>query len=190
MLKEGKDKELPRDHPDWSPATIMTHVDWSKTKAYGIGFNGLYVNREGREAEGCVPAGEVDALVKEIAEKLEAVLDEDGAQVIVDATITADAYVGARVDEAPEIQVGYNRGYGNSDESSLGRITNQVLMDNMGGTFTGSHLMDPSVVLGTILTNREIAAELPRLEDLTVEILRTYGIQPDPEMTGVPVFRD
>jgi len=190
VLKEGKERELPRDHADWSPATIMTHVDWSRTKAYGIGFNGLYINRKGREAEGSVPEAEVAALVRELADKLEARRDEDGTQVVVDATITSEVYVGARVDDAPEIQVGYNRGYGNSDESSLGRITNQVLMDNTGGTFNGSHLMDPSVVLGTILTNREITAELPRLEDLTVEILRTYGIQPDPDMTGVPVFRD
>ena len=190
VLKEGKEKELPRDHADWSPATIMTHVDWSRTKACGIGFNGLYINRKGREAEGSVPEAEVAALVRELADKLEARRDEDGTQVVVDATITSEVYVGARVDDAPEIQVGYNRGYGNSDESSLGRITNQVLMDNTGGTFNGSHLMDPSVVLGTILTNREITAELPRLEDLTVEILRTYGIQPDPDMTGVPVFRD
>ena len=190
VLKEGKERELARDHADWSPATIMTHVDWSRTKAYGIGFNGLYINRKGREAEGSVPEAEVAALVRELADKLEARRDEDGTQVVVDATITSEVYVGARVDDAPEIQVGYNRGYGNSDESSLGRITNQVLMDNTGGTFNGSHLMDPSVVLGTILTNREITAELPRLEDLTVEILRTYGIQPDPDMTGVPVFRD
>lgn len=209
VLKEGCEKELPVDHADHrsvhifdtydplaeegergDPARRESIVDWSKTRAFGMGFNSLYLNIEGREKHGSVKPSEVAALTAEIAEKLELIRDEDGTQVVIDAAITADIYVGERVDEAPEIQVGYNRGYCNSDESSLGRITNQVLLDNTGGTFNGSHLMAPSVVQGTILTNREITAELPRLEDLTVEILRTYGIQPDPEMTGVPVFRD
>lgn len=190
VMKEGYDRELPREDPDWRPIHVQVHVDWSKTRAYGIGFNGLYLNLEGREGEGVVPADEAEALVAEIAQKLEAVRDVDGTQVILDAAISSEVYSGARTSEAPEIQVGYNRGYGNSDESSLGRITNQILLDNTGGTFNGSHLMDPSVVLGTILSNRRLAAENPRLEDLTVEILRTYGIDPDPAMTGQPIFQD
>ena len=65
-----------------------------------------------------------------------------------------------------------------------------MLTDNTGGTFNGSHLMDPSVVRGTILTNRTLAIDDPRLEDLTVEILRTYGIDPDEAMIGRRVLRD
>ncbi len=84
--------------------------------------------------------------------------------------------------------VGYNTGYGNSDEASLGYIPHDVLSDNLGGTFNGSHLMDPGVVAGTLLTNGPVVNENPRLEDLTVEILRIYGIQPGPGMTGRPVF--
>lgn len=190
VLKEGYEKELPRDHPDWKPVYIQAHVDWSKTRAYGIGFNGLYLNLEGREGEGSVSAAEGSTLVREIADKLEAVRDVDGTPVILDAAITSEVYTGARTAEAPEIQVGYNRGYGNSDEASLGRITNQILLDNTGGTFNGSHLMDPSVVRGTILSNRSLAVDNPRLEDLTVQILHTYGIDPDPAMTGQPVFQD
>ena len=32
-------------------------TDWTRTKAYGFGLNGLYINRNGREAEGIVAAG-------------------------------------------------------------------------------------------------------------------------------------
>ncbi len=34
---------------------LFAHVDWSKTLAYAIGLNGVYVNLEGREAGGVVP---------------------------------------------------------------------------------------------------------------------------------------
>ena len=84
--------------------------------------------------------------------------------------------------------MGYNSGYGNSDEASIGRITSDVLSDNTGGTFNGSHLMHPSMVRGTLLTNLKVENCEPRLEDLTVEILRKYDIQPDDSMIGRPVF--
>ncbi len=190
VLKEGHHRELPRRDPNWKKVTIMEDVDWSKTRAYGIGFNGLYLNLKGRESQGIVDPADADALAREIAAKLEAIRDEDGTVVVLDAALTSEVYSGARVAEAPEIQVGYNRGYGNSDESSLGRITPEVLTDNTGGTFNGSHLMDPSVVNGTILSNHQLAVGDPRLEDVTVEILHTYGIEPDPEMTGRPILED
>jgi hypothetical protein len=48
--------------------------------------------------------------------------------------------------------------------------------------------MDPSVVRGTLLTNRPVRLESPRLEDLTVEILSFYDVQPDESMKGRPVL--
>lgn len=190
VLKDGKTKELPRDYEDYAQVIIQRDVDWSKTRAYGIGFNGLYLNLAGRESEGIVKKADAEALLDEIKGKLEAIRDEDGTVVVLDAALARDVYSGARIADAPDIQVGYNRGYGNSDESSLGRVTNAILSDNLGGTFTGSHLMDPSVVAGTLLTNRRIALSDPRLEDLTVEILTTYGIEPEKAMTGRPVLQD
>ena len=38
------------------PETAITDVDWKQTLAYGIGFNGLYLNLEGREGQGIVEA--------------------------------------------------------------------------------------------------------------------------------------
>jgi hypothetical protein len=64
-----------------------------------------------------------------------------------------------------------------------------VLEDNLGGTFNGSHLMAPEVVPGVLLTNGALAEGAPCLEDLTVEILRQYGIAPAPGMRGSPVLR-
>lgn len=191
VLKEGEERELPEGYDDHSEVHIGSAVDWSKTRAYGMGFNGLYLNLDGREGQGIVQPGEVDALLAELKQKLEAIRDDEdngSAVVVPNADLGKDVYTGARMAEAPDILVGYNSGYGNSDEASLGRIPHEVLSDNLGGTFNGSHLMDPRVVSGTLLTNGVVKNQSPRLQDLTVELLRQYEIEPDPLMDGRPVF--
>ncbi len=169
---------------------MISVVDWSKSRAYGMGFNGLYLNLAGRESQGCVDTADAPALLAQIKAELEAERDpeRDGAVVILSADLAKEVYEGERLQDAPDILVGYNRGYGNSDEASQGEIGNEVLSDNTGGTFSGHHLMDPSVVPGMILTNGTLSADDPRLEDMPVEILRQYGIQPDESMIGHPVL--
>ncbi len=189
VLKEGMERELPEGDRKHQPVLISTAVDWSKTRAYGMGFNGLYLNLAGREAKGIVkPGAEADALLKELKTSLELIIDR-GEQVVVSADLATEVYAGgARLDDAPDIVVGYNSGYGNSDEATQGQIPHAVLTDNLGGTFNGSHLMHPSVVSGTLLVNRRVTVDDPRLEDLTTSILDAYGVQPDPAMTGRSVL--
>ena len=199
VLNEGKSRELPTSDSEHQKVYIgkgstpeETAVDWSKTRAYGMGFNGLYLNLKGREADGIVSSGaEADALLKQLQLELEALRDSEcgGTPVVLHAELASEIYAGERLAEAPDILVGYNSGYGNSDPASEGRIPNYVLEDNMGGTFNGSHLMDPRVVSGVLLTNGQVGLEDARLEDLTVELLRQYGVQPSPGMVGRPVLR-
>lgn len=204
VLKPGLTKELPRKDPDFKPMYVYSGpgvecaVDWSKTRAYGVGFTGLYLNLAGREQDdsktpedesGIVkPGAEADALVRELKTKLEAIRD-GGERVILRADVAREVYHGVRIGEAPEILVGYNANYGNSDQAALGRIPNAVLEDNLGGTFNGNHLMSPDVVPGTLLTNGVVLDGQHQLEDLTVEILKQYGIQPGALMRGKPVLR-
>lgn len=192
VLKEGRTPELERSDPNYKQEMIYdSHlgpgaVDWSKTQAYGMGFNGLYLNLAGRELDdphtedidesGIVQPGvEADALLAEIKAKLEAVRDGDQV-VILTADLAKDVYVGTRVAEAPDMQVGFNAGYGNSDASSTGRIPHDILSDNLGGTFNGNHLMAPEVVPGILMTNGKVRSGDHALEDLTIEILEYYGL--------------
>jgi len=188
VLMDGNERELPADDPDHVDKLTFIDADWSKSRAYGIGFNGLYLNLAGRESQGIVQAEDVDALLAELEAELERI-DDDGTRVVLSAELARDIYAGERVAEAPDIIVGYNSGYGNSDEATLGRIPYEILADNRGGTFNGSHLMAPSVVPGVLITNGEVVLEDPRLEDLTVEILSQYGIEPTPGMVGRQVLQ-
>ncbi|MDF1837920.1 MAG: alkaline phosphatase family protein, partial [Planctomycetota bacterium] len=194
VLKEGKERELERGHADFRAVRLIDAVDWSKTRAYGLGFNGLYLNLKGREAQGIVaPGQEAQDLIAELKAQLEAVEDfapgREGTRVILAADPGKEVYSGQRVSEAPDLVVGYNAGYGNSDESSLARIPNVVLRDNLGGTFNGNHLMHPSVVAGTLLTNGTLARTGLKLEDITAQLYAFYGVEPEMELDGQPFLK-
>ncbi len=163
-------------------------VDWSKTRAYGVGFNGLYLNLAGREAEGVVSAAKADALLTEISGKLEALRDPKGGKtVVLEMFRGTEIYTGPRSAEAPDLVVGYNEGYGCSDESTLGGITEDVLVDNTS-RWSGNHLMSPDVVPGILLVNRKLSGNGHDLTDVTATVLSHYGIKPRPDMTGEPVL--
>jgi len=163
-------------------------VDWSKTQAYGVGFNGLYLNLAGRESEGIVPAAKADALMAEISGKLEALRDPDGGESVVLKMYQAnEIYSGTRISDAPDLVVGYNRGYGCSDESTLGEITEEILEDNTS-RWSGNHLMSPDVVPGILLMNRKLSSDGHDLTDVTATVLSHYGIQMLPGMTGEPIL--
>ena len=200
VLKEGWEKELAVGSEGFREVHLTLAADWTKTRAYGMGFNGLYLNLAGRELDnpatkdvdesGIVqPGAEADALLAELKAKLEAAVDpKDGGDPIVRCDLGTKVYSGTRVPEAPDLVVGYNSGYGNSDEASLGRVTHDWLSDNLGGTFNGSHLMCPDVVAGTLLTNRPLEVGAHDLPDVTAAVLRFYGIDVPKEMVGTPAF--
>jgi len=164
---------------------LLANVFWRRTQAYGIGINGMYVNLMGRERKGIVRAGDpYDQLLDEISEKLLAYRDpETGEQVITTVYKTSEIYHGDQVVDAPDLVIGYNRGYRGSDESALGTLSHSVLSPNLG-TWTGDHCMDHNLVPGILLCNRRITVENPDLKDLPTTILNFYDIAPHPQMRG------
>jgi predicted AlkP superfamily phosphohydrolase/phosphomutase len=163
-------------------------VDWSRTRAYGLGFNGLYLNLAGREGQGIVQADKVDPLLDEISRRLVALRDpKNGAQVVLRVDRARDVYSGERVAEGPDMIVGYNVQYGGSDASTLGEITKAVLEDNKS-RWSGSHLMAPEVVPGILLVNRKLQGSGHDLTDVTATLLDHYGLPPAEGMVGRSIF--
>ena len=65
LLNNGYITLKSEPNPDQNQA--FANVDWSHTRAYGLGLNGLYLNLKGREREGIVePGAAADALLEEI----------------------------------------------------------------------------------------------------------------------------
>ncbi len=169
---------------------LFLNSDWSQTKAYNYGLNGLYINQRGREAEGTVnPGPEKDNLVHEIIRKLEAVTDpKTGGRPVLKAYASRDIYHGPYVDQAPDIVVGFNVGYRISWESPSGRFLPDVIDDNMA-KWSGDHCMAPEVVPGVFLANRPINTQTPRFHDITPTILQVFGIDTPQDMTGIPILK-
>ncbi len=166
----------------------LDDVDWAATKAYAIGFNGLYLNLAGRESQGLVPPGEVEAVTAELVRQLLAWRDPAGGKApVLRVDRSADIYSAARRGEGPDLVVGYDAGYGCSDESTLGEITEAVIEDNTHG-FTGSHLMAPEVVPGVLLSSRRLPGSGFGLTDITATLLQHFGQPPTPGMAGRSIF--
>jgi predicted AlkP superfamily phosphohydrolase/phosphomutase len=167
----------------------LDDVDWERSRAYGIGFNGLYLNLAGRESRGSVRPEDAAALLQEIGAALEAERDPvNGEPVVLRAYPAAEIFHGGRVAEAPDLVVGYNRGYAGSDPSTLGEITEAVLEDNTS-RWSGNHLIDPRLVPGVLLANAPLAAGEHDLTDVTASILDHYGLPPAQGMVGTSFLR-
>jgi predicted AlkP superfamily phosphohydrolase/phosphomutase len=164
---------------------LFDNVFWRKTRAYAAGLNGLYVNLIGREGRGIVASGkEYDALIDELVAKLLAFRDpENGQQIITEVVRARDAFHGSQAAKAPDLIVGYNRGYRSSDDSALGTVTADLLTPNLG-KWTGDHCMDHRLVPGILVTNRKVTEPEPNLLDLPVTILSLYGVKAPAQMSG------
>jgi predicted AlkP superfamily phosphohydrolase/phosphomutase len=103
--------------------------------------------------------------------------------VITTVYKTSEIYHGDQSKDAPDLVIGYNRGYRGSDESALGTLSQSVLTPNLG-TWTGSHCMDHNLVPGILVCNRPVIVDDPDLKDLPTTILNFFNIAPHPQMRG------
>jgi predicted AlkP superfamily phosphohydrolase/phosphomutase len=166
----------------------LAGVDWSRTRAFALGLSGIFLNVKDKYAQGIVaPGKEADALGKEIAEKLTALIDpETGASAIKRTYITAKVYRGPYKDQAPDLIPGYQRGYRVSWETAIGRTTEAVFHDNTKA-WSGDHCVDPSLIPGVLLCNHLVKADRPRLMDLGPTVLQLFGVPVPDHMDGQPL---
>ncbi len=177
------------DESKQAESEYFLNVDWSKTRLYGLGFNSIYVNLRGREANGIVGHAEREALLDEVSQKLLAMRDPENGNKIVDRVYHArDIYSGQQLEKAPDLVVGYNRGYRASWETTVGNFPLEWIQDNMD-TWSGDHCMAAELVPGIILTNKEIKSPNPMLYDLAPTILAEFGIEPHSQMLGNSIFQ-
>lgn len=167
---------------------IMKDVDWSNTVAYGLGLNGLYLNLKGRERDGIVEPGEIQqALLTELAAGLEAVTDINGERVIRNVYRADQIYSGEATALAPDLIVGYRRGYRASWATSKGDLTADVLLAN-DSAWSADHCADALEVPGLLFSSRPIRGKDPKLIDIAPSIMGLFGQQVPKTMTGRDLF--
>jgi len=164
----------------------LGHIDWENTQAYALGLNQLFLNLKGREAQGAVPPEERDVVIQRLKRDLETWrYTETGERVVTKAM---PAPVGQYTDRAPDLIVGYNRGFRSSDSSAMGAVGQEVIERNEGH-WNGDHCMHASHVPGVLISTRPLGVAEASLVDFAPTVLNYFGVTPPEGMKGQLLFK-
>ena len=130
---------------------------------------------------GAVGPGDRERLMDEIAGKLLQTVDPaTGQRAITKVYRREQVYTDAGFfDRAPDLVVGYAKGTRGSDESALGSIPPEVIVDNTD-PWSGDHCMDHEAVPGVLLSNRPLRKPAPSLGRVAAAVLAEFGIEEFP----------
>jgi predicted AlkP superfamily phosphohydrolase/phosphomutase len=178
FLKDGADPS-----EQW-----LQSVDWSRTRAYAVGLVGIFLNIEGREAQGIVkPGADVEALKAELKKGLDGLVDGEKGVVAVNEAFDTDVlYRGPYKGNAPDLLIGYNHGYRISWDCASGVVAGAVFEDNVKA-WSGDHIVDPRLVPGVFFANHSIEKDDPAIIDLAPTALSLFGLTPPAHMEGRPI---
>jgi predicted AlkP superfamily phosphohydrolase/phosphomutase len=138
-----------------------------------LGLNQLFLNLRGREVHGVVPPERRAVVLRRLARELESWRDVETGEVVITRVVEPGRE--HFPDRAPDLLVGYNRGYRSSDESALGRVTDTTLEPNLG-KWSGDHCMDPAHVPGVLFSTAPLGVERASLTDMAPTILSYFGL--------------
>ncbi|MCP4152449.1 MAG: nucleotide pyrophosphatase [bacterium] len=175
VLKDGKTKS-----GKW-----YADVDWDKSRAYGQGLNGLFLNMKNREKFGIVEKGEAaEKLKDEIKAKLLKVVDDkNGVNALKAVYKREEIYKGPYTQNAPDVVLGYNKGYKLAWESAVNFVGGDIFSDN-DKMWSGDHCFTRDQVPGIFFSNKKIKEKSPRLLDISPTVLSAFGIKPPAFIEG------
>ena len=164
-------------------------IVWPETRAYALGLAGLHLNLVGRDARGCVAAGEIVPLKQELRSALEGLVDpQSGEQAISRVFDSHSAYSGPYLASAPDLVVGYSPGYRICKAAARGEVGSRVWQDN-DSPWCGDHCLDPSAVPGVLFCS-QVLADQADIRDVGPTILNWFGVTPPAYMEGTCLNQD
>jgi predicted AlkP superfamily phosphohydrolase/phosphomutase len=169
--------------PGEEAGDLLKQVDWSQTRAYALGLGSIYVNIKGREGEGIVADTAVDEVKTAIVAGLAGLVDtERNHPAVRNVWRREQIYSGCYLDEAPDLVVGFERGYRVSWATALGGVPEPLFEDNLK-KWSGDHIIDPELVPGVLFMNSAFRSG-GHLVDLAPTILSALGVPKGPAMEG------
>ena len=180
--------------------SVLSFVDWPRTRAYSMGLGKIYINLKGREGEGIVERSEYDALKREIIEKLLAFRDpvegHENAQVVVnayDALEVCQGPIEENITDYGDIILGFNKYYRVSGSTSSGGYDRDSYdtfgIANNDEPWSGDHCgVDMPLVRGVFYANFDVGeGAAPGLKDVAPTILEMFGVGIPEEWDGTAV---
>jgi hypothetical protein len=133
-------------------------IDWANTKAYAMGLNALYLS---------------GADLADVRRRLLALRDPVNGRVVVE-TATAIHPAPENRSVAPDLVVGYGRGYRASWQTGLGEVPDTVFEDNTDA-WIADHCLNAADVPGVLFTSPGIVVKDRSLKGLSRVILGLFG---------------
>lgn len=166
--------------------TFWPNVDWSKTRAYALALGQIYINVKGRESKGIVaPGRDYQRLKRELVDRFGKLEDPGtGNRIVRRVYQREELYKGPYFHEAPDLVVGFEKGYRVSWQTSLGGIPREVIEPNERRWSADHCSVDPDQVPGVFFSSRPVAAGTARIEDVAPSVLRRLGVTPPSDMDG------
>lgn len=158
-------------------SSIHSDVDWSRTKAYAVGLNGIYLNLAGREAKGVVAAADAAAVKKQIRDDMLGLVDTgSGQKVISEVYDGAQIYHGPHQVSGPDLVVGYASGYRASWQTALGDVPSNLLEDNLS-KWSGDHCIASDLVPGVLFTSFPLPQPVTNIQNIGQLVGASLGLK-------------
>jgi predicted AlkP superfamily phosphohydrolase/phosphomutase len=174
-----------KEKPTEQTRLKMNMIDWEKTKAWGEGgyYSRMFFNVEGREPQGVIPQAEYEDFRKEMIQKLEGIVDEEGNNIDTKAFRPEDIYRETK-NIAPDLVVYL----GNLDWRSAGSVgVGSIYMyENDTGPDDANHAQNGILISSAAPSGS--AKDQYSLYDIAPTILKHFGIDIPEEMIGTPIF--
>jgi predicted AlkP superfamily phosphohydrolase/phosphomutase len=149
----------------------FAQVDWSQTRAYAVGLNSLYLNTKGREAHGIVESAQVADLKREISQRLLTFQHAEKERAVVKVVYDREqVYQGNANGDAPDLIVGYQRGYRASWQTSLGAVPAQLVEPNRN-KWSGDHCIAADEVPGVLFTSFKLQQPVDSIQHVADLVL-------------------
>ncbi len=189
MRLNGEDPQRMNLEMLFDKGDFFVNVDWSKTRAYALGFGNIFINLEGREGKGIVPVEEYEPLMEEIRAKLLEYVDENnGLNPVAHVYKRTEAYSSFDEKFVPDMIATNNDYYRAGWQDTLGGIAPTVVGVN-NKRWSGDHCsLYPPLVEGILFSNQKLAGRQPHMEDITPTILDIYDVEPTVELDGASLL--
>ena len=185
MRLNGEDPQRLNLEMLFDQGDFFVNVDWSKTKAYALGFGNIFINLEGREGKGIVPVEEYEPLMEEIRGKLLEFVDKKtGLKPVAHVYKRTEAYSSFDEKFVPDM-IATNADYYRAGwQDTLGGIAPSVVGVN-NKRWSGDHCsLYPPLVEGILFSNQKLQERQHFMEDVTPTLLEIYGVDPTVELDG------
>jgi predicted AlkP superfamily phosphohydrolase/phosphomutase len=131
-------------------------IDWTRTQAYAIGLNSLYINLTGREGQGTVEEGEKAVVLDRIKQDLLAWQSPDGKYPVRRVVPREDGLVGPYAQYGPDAVIGYAPGFRASSQTGLGGWEKDSIQAN-ADHWGGDHCIDSEAVPGSLFSSKGLS---------------------------------